>query len=380
MKYICPAAKKCGGCQLSNLTYEEQLSLKQSKIIRAVGRYCHVDEIIGMEVPFHYRNKATHIFGFLRGNIISGIYQSSARRITPIDECMIEDEYSNRIVKTVKSLCVSFKIKAYDIDSRRGFIRHVLVRRSVSCGEIMVVIVTARGDFPNKNGFVKALLQKHPDITTVVWNVNPTDTPIFSGDKNEVLYGNGYITDKLCGLSFRISPNSFYQVNSVQTEVLYSKVKELASLCGKETVIDAYCGTGTIGLSVASGAKAVVGVEVNSSAVKDARFNAESNGIKNASFICADAGDFMLEQAQRGEKIDVVITDPPRAGCSKRFLDSLLKLLPDRIVYVSCNPETLSRDLFALRKGGYRVNKIQPVDMFPHTEHIETVVLLSKNK
>lgn len=378
MKKFCPAAKKCGGCQLSNLTYDEQLSLKQSKIIRAVGRYCHVDEIIGMDDPFHYRNKATHIFGFLRGNIVSGIYQSATRRIVPIDECMIEDRYSDKIVKTVKELCVLLKIKAYDLESRRGFIRHVLVRRSQSNGEIMVVIVTSKGDFPQKSEFVQALLDRHPDITTIVWNINPTDVPIFLGDKNEVLYGNGYITDRLCGLSFRISPNSFYQVNSVQTEVLYKKVKEFASLSGKETVIDAYCGTGTIGLSVANGAKEIVGVELNSSAVNDARFNAESNGIKNARFVCADAGDFMLEQAKNNKSIDVVITDPPRAGCSKKFLDSLITLSPKRIVYVSCNPETLSRDLFALRKGGYRAQRIQPVDMFSHTEHIETVVLLSK--
>ena len=378
MKYICPAAKKCGGCQLSNLIYDDQLALKQSKIIRAVGRYCRVDEIIGMDDPFHYRNKATHIFGFKRGNIVSGIYQSATRRITPIDDCMIEDKYSNLLVKTIKELCVSFKIKAYDIDSRRGFVRHVLVRKSKNTGEIMVVIVTAKGEFPKKRDFVKALLEKHPDITTVVWNINPTEIPIYLGEKNEVFFGDGYITDRLCGLSFRISPNSFYQVNSVQTEVLYNKVKEFASLCGKEKVIDAYCGTGTIGLSLAKSAKEIIGVELNASAVKDACFNAELNGIKNTKFVCADAGEFMLAQAQKGEKIDVVITDPPRSGCSKRFLESLLSLLPERVVYVSCNPETLSRDLFTLRKGGYRVTKIQPVDMFPHTEHIEAVCLLSK--
>ncbi|MBO5869372.1 MAG: 23S rRNA (uracil(1939)-C(5))-methyltransferase RlmD [Clostridia bacterium] len=374
----CPVAKKCGGCQLQNLNYDEQLSLKQSKIIRMAGKYCHVDEIIGMENPYRYRNKATHIFGFKSGKIVSGIYQSSARRIIPVDDCFLEDEYSNKIVQTVKKLCVSFKLKAYDLNTKRGFVRHVLVRRGSNNGEIMVVIVTAKDDFPKKRDFVSALIEKHPDITTVVWNINPTDTPVFLGQKSEVLYGDGYITDTLCGLKFRISPNSFYQVNPIQTEILYNKVKEFATLNGNERVIDAYCGTGTIGLTLAKNAKEVIGVEVNADSVNDARFNAEMNGIKNAKYICADAGEFMVETAQKGEKIDVVITDPPRSGCSKKFLDSLLTLNPERIVYVSCNPETLSRDLFVLRKGGYRVNKIQPVDMFPHTEHVETIVCLNK--
>ena len=377
MKF-CSVAKKCGGCQLQNLDYDEQLALKQSKVIRMVGKFCHVDDIIGMDNPCRYRNKATHIFGFISGKIVSGIYQSSTRRIVPIDDCFLEDEYSNKIVKTIKTLCASFKLKAYDLNSKRGFVRHVLVRRGSNDGEIMVVIVTAKGDFPRKSDFVSALIEKHPDIKTVVWNINSTDTPIFLGRKSEILYGDGYITDTLCGLKFRISPSSFYQVNPTQTEILYQKAKEFASLSGKERVIDAYCGTGTIGLTLAESAREVIGVEVNDSAVNDARFNAELNGIKNAKYICADAGEFMVETAQKGEKIDVVITDPPRSGCSKKFIDSLLTLNPERIVYVSCNIETLSRDLFALRKGGYRVNKIQPIDLFPHTEHVETVVCLGK--
>jgi len=374
----CPNFKKCGGCQLQNLTYEEQLSFKQAKVIRKIGKFCHVDEIIGMSEPYFYRNKATHIFGFKSGRIVSGIYQSSTRKIVPVDSCMLEEPYSNKIVQTIKKLCVSFKIKAYDLNTKHGFIRHVLIRRGSNNGEIMVVIVTAKGEFPKKRDFVSALLDKHPDISTVVWNINPTDTPIFLGQKSEVLYGNGYITDVLCGLKFRISPNSFYQVNHTQTEVLYNKVKEFASLKCNERVIDAYCGTGTIGLTLADSAHEVIGVEVNSDSVNDAIFNATANGIKNAKFVCADAGEFMLNLAQKGEKIDVVITDPPRSGCSKRFLSSMLKLEPKRIVYVSCNIETLTDDLFALRKGGYRVTKIQPVDMFPHTNHVETVVSLTR--
>ncbi len=375
---ICPIAKKCGGCQLQNLDYEEQLSLKQSKIIKYIGKYCHVDEIIGMDDPFHYRNKVSHAFAFRNGKIYSGIYQSATRRVVQTDSCLLEDEYADRIVQTVRELCVAFKIKAYDLNSGKGFFRHVLVRRAVNTGETMVVLVTAKGEFTKKEDFVSALLKKHPDITTVVWNINPTETPLFLGSRSEILYGEGYITDTLLGNAFRISPKSFYQVNTKQTEILYSKAVEFAALSGRERVIDAYCGTGTIGLTVARNAKEVIGVESNKDAVADAIQNAKLNGIKNARFVTSDAGEFMQTLARKGESVDVVITDPPRAGCSKRFLESLLALSPKTIVYVSCNPETLSRDLFTLRKSGYKVKKIQPVDMFPFTEHTETIVCLRK--
>ena len=209
-------------------------------------------------------------------------------------------------------------------------------------------------------------------------NINPTDTPLFLGSESHVLHGEGYITDRLCGLEFRISPRSFYQVNPIQTEILYGKAKEFAGLTGSETVIDAYCGTGTIGLTVASGAKEVIGVEVNKDAVADAVENAGRNGVANAVFHAADAGEFMEAMAAKGQTADVVITDPPRAGCSGKFLHSLMKLSPKRVVYVSCNPETLARDLYTLTKGGYKVRRIQPVDMFPFTSHAEVVVALER--
>ncbi len=374
----CKFAKKCGGCQLQNLEYEEQLSLKQSKVIRLVGKYCHVDEIIGMDEPFHYRNKVQSAFSFRNGKTLCGIYQSATNKIVPVENCLLEDKQASKIIKTVNELVNSFKIKSYDLQTERGFMRHVLVRVAQKTNEIMVVLVTSKGDFPHKSNFVSALLKKHPEITTVVWNINPYKTALMLGDKSETIFGNGFITDELCGLKFRISPKSFYQVNPKQTEILYQKAIEFAKLSGKEKVLDCYCGTGTIGLTMAKGANEVIGVEVNEDAVRDANFNAEANGIKNAKFINADAGEFMQTIAQKGEKADVVITDPPRAGCSAKFIKSLLSLSPKRIIYVSCNPETLSRDLFALRKGGYRVKKIQPVDMFPHTEHVECVVSLTK--
>ncbi len=375
----CPYAKKCGGCQLQNLTYEKQLSHKQVKVIRLVGKLCHVEEMIGMERPLRYRNKATHGFCSLRGKLVSGLYQSSTDRILPVEDCLLERENVQGIVKTVKRLCMAMNIPAYDEEKRKGFLRTVLVRESFSTGEVMVVLVSGTDKFPKKEELTQAMLQLRPEISTLVWNVNFSDTTVFLGQKSEILHGPGYITDKLCGLSFRISPKSFYQINPVQTEVLYHKVWEFAGLTGRETVVDAYCGTGTIGLTLANNAKQVIGVESNPDAVRDAMENAHRNDIKNARFVCKDAGQFLSELAKSREQVDVVVTDPPRAGCTKQFLQSLLALSPCRVVYVSCNPETLARDLFVLSKNGYRVKKIQPLDMFPGTGHVECVCLLTKS-
>ena len=380
----CPYAKKCGGCSLQNLPYEEQLHLKQAKLIKLLSRFGRVEEIIGMEDPTHYRNKIQAAFRVRSGKVVSGVYQSASRRIVEVESCMLEDECAAPILATIRKLCASMKIRPYDLESGQGFLRHVLIRKGFVSGEIMVVLVTTKGEFRAERSFINELLRRHPEITTVVRNVNPTDTALFLGSESHVLYGEGYITDRLCGLEFRISSRSFYQVNPIQTEVLYGKAKEFAGLTGKETVIDAYCGTGTIGLTVASGAngfggaKAVIGVEVNRDAVADAIENAKRNGITNAVFHAADAGEFMEAMAAKGHTADVVITDPPRAGCSGKFLHSLMKLAPRRVVYVSCNPETLARDLYTLTKGGYKVRKIQPVDMFPFTSHVECAVSLER--
>ena len=375
---LCPHYRKCGGCQLQNMTYEKQLSFKQVKVIRLLGRYCHVDEIIGMKEPYHYRNKVQAAFGMKNGKVVSGVYQSSTHNIVPVDDCLIEDTVADSIIVTIRKLSVSFKMKPFNDVTMTGFLRHVLVKRGFVSGQVMVVLVTSGGAFPSQRSFVNALLQRHPEITTIVRNINDRRTSLVLGAKSEVLYGDGYIEEKLCGLTFRISPKSFYQINPVQTEVLYNKAVEFAGLSGTERVIDAYCGTGTIGLIMSKHAGEVIGVELNPDAVKDAKSNAAANGVKNIRFFCGDAGRFMVEMAEMGEAADVVMTDPPRAGCSPDFLRSLVKLAPKRVVYVSCNPETLARDLGFLTRKGYRVQKIQPVDMFPFTEHVETVVLLEK--
>lgn len=375
----CPLYKKCGGCQLQNMTYPEQLRWKQVLVERLLRKFCRVEPIIGMENPYHYRNKVQAAFGLTRDKkIISGVYQSSTHRIVPVDDCLIEDKKADEIIVTVRKLIKSFKLQPYNEQRGTGLLRHVLVKRGFSSGQIMVVLVTSTPIFPAKKRFTEALRKEHPDITTILMNVNPYRTNLMLGNTEKVLFGPGYIEDTLCGCIFRISAKSFYQINPVQTERLYSKAIEMAQLTGTETVIDAYCGIGTISLIAAKHAGNVIGVEVNGNAVHDAIANAKRNQIKNAYFYHADAGEFIESMAQEGESADVAFLDPPRAGCDEKFLSSLVTLSPKNIVYISCNPETQERDVHYLRKAGYRVKKIQPVDMFPHTNHVECVVLMTK--
>ena len=378
---VCSVEKKCGGCRYQGVSYEEQLRKKQRYTEGLLKKFGKVDPIIGMEDPYYYRNKVHAAFGRDRkGNIISGIYEERSHHIVSVDDCMIEDKKSQEIIRTIRGMLKSFKIKTYDEDTGYGLLRHVLVRRGFSTGEIMVVLVTVSPIFPSKNNFVKALRKEHPEITTVVLNVNDRQTSMVLGERNIVLYGPGFIKDRLMGLTFRISPSSFYQVNPVQTEVLYGKAMEFAGMIGKERVVDAYCGTGTIGIIASRNARDVIGVELNRDAIRDARMNARENKIRNVRFVPGDAGWFMEGMAAEGEKVDVVLMDPPRAGSDRKFLHSLLTLSPDKIVYVSCNPETLARDLAYLTKRDYQVKKIQPVDMFPVTDSIETVVLLGNRR
>lgn len=376
----CPYAKKCSGCQLQNLTYDKQLQMKQVKCIKLLGRFAHVEEIIGMNNPYNYRNKAQAAFFNKNGKVDVGIYQSTTQKIVSIENCMLQNQEANDIINTIKRLCHGFKIKPYDSKTGKGLLRHVLIRSNSENKELMVVLVTANDEFKSKQSFVNELTRRHSSITTIVHNINPTNTTLFLGKKSEVLFGEGTIIDELCGLKFRISPRSFYQINHIQTTKLYNMAQQYANLTGNEIVLDAYCGTGTIGLTMAKNAKKVIGVEINSEAVSDAKENARINNIKNIEFYNMDAGELMNELAIKKEKIDIVITDPPRAGCSVNFLKSLVSLSPSRIVYISCNPETLARDLIFLTKKNYNVQKIQPVDMFPHTNHVESVVCLTKRK
>lgn len=394
---LCNVARKCGGCQYIEIPYKQQLKKKQRAVEQLLRKFGKVNEIIGMEEPDHYRNKVHAVFDYQKGKgIISGIYQEKTHLVVPVEECLLEDRRADAIIKSVRDLAKSFKLKIYDEDTEYGLLRHVMVRVGHATGQIMVILVLSSPILPSKKNFVNALCKLHPEITTIVLNVNNKRTSMVLGEKEHVLYGRGYIEDCLCGRTFRISSKSFYQVNSVQTQRLYEKAIEYAALTGKETVIDAYCGIGTIGLSAAEFADRVIGVELNQTAVKDAIVNAKINAIKNVDFYQNDAGKFMTQLADEGEKVDVVFMDPPRSGSTEAFLDALLRLCPNRIVYISCNPETLARDLAYLtgkeakremgsedkdsRPERYRVMDMTPLDMFPYTEHVETVVLMSKVK
>lgn len=375
----CSVSKKCGSCQYQGVPYKEQLAAKQKRMKKLLGKFANVKPIIGMDNPFYYRNKVHAVFDRdKKGNIICGTYEAKTHKVVPIEECMIEDKISQEIIRTIRDMLKSFRIKTYDEDTGYGLLRHVLVRRGFSTDEIMVVLVIGSPIFPSKNNFVKALRKEHPSITTVVLNVNDRNTNMVLGDRNIVLYGKGYIEDELCGCRFRISPNSFYQVNPQQTEYLYGKAIELAGLSGKERVIDAYCGIGTIGLIAASGAKEVIGVELNKDAVRDAVVNSKINGIRNVKFYQKDAGDFLMEMAAQGEEADVVFMDPPRAGSSEAFMSSVIQMGPEKVVYISCNPQTLARDLEYFTKNGYQAKGIWPVDLFPFTSHCEAITLLEK--
>ena len=372
---VCPYAKKCGGCDYQGVEYKEQLEKKETNVRKLLKDFVKVSPIVGMENPYHYRHKVHAVFDCVgRGQVVAGVYKKNSHDVVDIESCQIEDQEADAIIRDVKGLLKSFKIKTYDEDTGYGLLRHVLVRKGYHTGEIMVVLVLASPILPSKNNFVKALRKNHPNISTVVINVNDKKTSMVLGERNITVYGKGFIEDKLCGCTFRISPNSFYQVNPAQTEFLYEKAIACAKLTGKEKVIDAYCGTGTIGIIASKQAKEVLGVELNKDAIRDAITNAKRNDIKNIKFVNDDAGKYMVSLAEKKESVDVVIMDPPRSGSDEAFLSSVIKLAPKRVVYVSCGPDTLARDLKYLTKKGYKVEEATPYDMFPMTSHTEVVV------
>lgn len=374
----CSCFKRCGGCQLDK-PYAEQIEWKQAKEDRMLSRFCRPKQIIAMSDPYNYRNKVQTVYK-VNGSkhIVSGVYQSSKHSVVLTDDCFLEDIRAQQIIATLKDLMADFRILPYNEESGQGLLKHTLIRTSQTTGEVMLVLVTASPVFPAKKNFVHAITEKHPYITTIVQNINKGTTPLTLGDRDIIMYGKGYISDELCGCRFRVSPHSFYQVNPEQTEKLYAQAISCAELKKGDKVIDAYCGTGTIGLIAAKSGADVAGVELNAEAVKDAVSNAKLNKLDNIRFYNEDAGEFMTKLADAGESCDIVFLDPPRAGTTEEFVDSLGKLRPEKIVYVSCKIETLERDLKLLAKIGYKAQLIQPVDMFPHTTGIENVVLLKR--
>lgn len=378
----CKVCSTCGGCVFQQLKYDEQLEFKTKQVKEALtkitGISAHVEKCLGMENPYYYRNKIQLPVGLSqKGRIITGFYKEKSHDIVPIDTCYIENEYASDIVNKIKELMKKYRIAPYDEDRRTGVIRHILIRTSFYKKQIMVVLVTAKDAFGGRNDFIKELHLSCPNITTIVQNINERDTNVILGEKERILFGKGYIEDALCDVWFQISAKSFYQINPQQTEVLYQTAVTLANLTGKERVLDCYCGIGTIGLVASKHAKEVIGVEIVKEAVMDARQNARRNNITNATFYVGDASEWMSNYAKNNHDIDVVFMDPPRKGSDERFLKSLMALEPKTVVYISCNPSTLARDLKMLLKK-YKIVKVQPVDMFPMTYHVETITLLCR--
>ena len=371
---ICRISGRCSGCQLNNLPYSQQLRLKQSKVNRLFYGLVKPEKIVASPEQFRYRNKAGAVFFEDKNKEIRwGIYQSATGGLCAAGECFLQPEIADEIFNSTAQLIKSFKIKLYNNKDKTGFFRSAMIRMSHSTGQLMLVLVTAEGEFPKERSFVNALLKKHKEITCIVQSIYTGSAVVMTGEKEKILFGNGFIEDVILGKKFRISAHSFYQINSLQTAQLYHEAVSMAEINEGSRFLDAYCGTGTIGIIAAKNGCIGYGVEINSAAVEDAKKNAEINGINNIQFICGDAGD-VIEKSD--EKYDVVFIDPPRAGCSRKFLSSLVKGAPEKIVYVSCNPETQVRDIRFLLKNGYKIRKAVPFDMFPHTWHVETVVLL----
>lgn len=376
---ICPYYRDCGGCQYQNISYEKEKQIKQEILEDLLGKFGRVNPIIGMKDPVNYRNKIHSSFAYGNKNqIIAGFYRANSHKVINIDRCMIQDEKADEIIASIKKLMRSFKMKPYDEDRGEGFLRHVLIKKGFATGQIMLVMVVSTNIFPGKKNFVKAIRKEHPEISTIIMNINNRRTSVVLGERESTIYGRGYIEDVLCGMRFQISSKSFYQVNPVQAEKLYKKAMEMADLKGDEIAIDAYSGIGTITLILSRKVKQVIGVELNPDAVKDSITNARKNNVENVYFHQADAGDYMVQRAEKKEPVDLVVMDPPRSGSDERFLSALVKLSPEKIVYISCNPESQARDLNYLVGKGYKVKEIQPVDMFPRTEHVECIALIQR--
>lgn len=377
---LCGVCTACGGCQFQQLDYKAQLEYKTNKVKSALKRHLKKDvevlPTIGMDYPYEYRNKIQVPLGKDKhGRLVSGFYRANSHEIIPIDKCYIENPKASEIIQTIKMLMKAFHFEPYDEDTGNGLFRHVLIRTSHHYDDIMVTLVTTKDEFKGKNNFVKELVKYHPNIKSIVQNINSRHTNVILGEKSRTLYGTSFIKDSILNIDFKISSKSFYQVNPVQVEVLYDLAIKAAGLNPNDEVLDAYCGIGTIGLIASKHCKNVLGVEIIPDAIRNANENAKLNDITNATFVCGDAKDLMKQLNEEGKHFDVVFVDPPRKGLDDSFIESLLSVKPKRIVYVSCEPETLAENLVKITEE-YNLLSVQPVDMFPMTSHVETVVSL----
>lgn len=376
MENKCSIYKKCGSCQYLEYDYNKQLEIKTKKVKKLFkGTKLEVRDTCASPNQFNYRNKVIVAFN---KNYEYGLYEENSHKIIPYQMCLLHENIMDEIIKKIQSLFKKYRVSIYDEDKNRGLIRHVLIRRAVKTNQSMVVLVCNDNMFKGSKNFCKELLKVFPSIKTVVLNVNKRKTSIVLGNEEKVLYGKGFIVDELCGLKFKISSKSFYQINHDQCEQLYDKALSLLDLKGNEVAIDAYCGIGTIGMVLSKKVKQVIGVELNKDAIRDANNNAKSNNINNIKFVCDDASKFMTQLASQKTNIDIVIMDPPRSGSTNEFINAVASLKPKQVVYISCDPSTQVRDIKYFEKKGYQANEVYPYDMFPNTQHIESIVLLKK--
>ncbi|EMT44925.1 23S rRNA (uracil(1939)-C(5))-methyltransferase RlmD [Anoxybacillus flavithermus] len=379
----CPIYKQCGGCQLQHIRYEGQLKAKYKhvkEVLARIGKIEHatVHPVLGMNDPWRYRNKAQVPVGEREGGLVAGFYKERSHDIIDMDACLIQQEMNDIVVQTVKQICEQYNIPAYNEQTHKGVLRHIMARYGATTKEVMVVLITRTEELPHKKKIVEAIVQRVPNVKSIVQNINPKRTNVIMGEHTRVLWGSEYMYDYIGDIRFAISARSFYQVNPEQTKVLYEKALQYAELTGKETVIDAYCGIGTISLFLAKNARKVYGVEIVPEAIADAKRNAELNGMTNVEFAVGEAEVIIPKWYEQGVRADCIVVDPPRKGCDESLLQTMITMKPERIVYVSCNPATLARDLRILEDGGYKTIEVQPVDMFPHTMHVECVAKLER--
>jgi 23S rRNA (uracil1939-C5)-methyltransferase len=375
-------ANKYGGCQLEHISYEGQLKYKENQVRQVLTRIGKLEDvkihpILGMDTPWHYRNKAQVPVGEMDGKLIAGFFKPRSHQIVDTNESLIQLPEINEAVKAVKEICSELGIPAYQEETHKGVLRHIMARYGKQTGEVMVVLITRTADIPFQNKLVEEIVARLPKVKSIVHNINSKRTNVILGEKTKVLWGNEVIYDYIGDVKFAISALSFYQVNPVQTRVLYEKALEYANLSGEENVIDAYCGIGTISLFLAQKARKVFGVEIVPEAIEDAKRNAALNGITNAEFAVGEAETVIPKWYKEGNVADVLVVDPPRKGCDEALLQTIIEMKPKKVVYVSCNPATLARDLRILEDGGYKTVEVQPVDMFPQTTHVECVVQLT---
>ena len=375
--------KDCGGCQIQELDYNKQLELKTNEVKQVISRIgklenVKIHETIGMQNPCRYRNKAQFPIQNINGETAIGFYKKKSHDVIPTDMCVIQHDINDKIIKIIKTYIQAYNVSIYNETTHTGVLRHLVTKVGFTTNEVMVVLVANGANLPHLNELASVLEENIPGFKTLVLNINKAKTNVILGKENKVIYGNGKINDYIGDLVFEISPLSFFQVNPVQTEVLYNKALEYAELKENDTVFDIYCGIGTISLFLAQKATKVYGIEIVEDAIKDAKINAKLNNLDNVEFYVGKAEEVVPKMYSEGKTANVVVVDPPRKGCDEKVLDTIVSMKPDRVVYVSCNPSTLARDLAYLDERGYKCVEIQPVDMFPHTMHVEAVAKLRR--